>query len=193
MSLSAWHLREAARCLRDGGVIAYPTESVWGLGCDPANAAALGRLERVKGRNSGKGFILVAADVGHVRPFVDARAEVFFFDQAVVATRPVTWIVPVRKEHRGLLTGYRETVAVRISPFAMIADLCRAFGGAITSTSANLSGQPPATTELAARRAVGARPNGVDLFCPGPVGGYSGASEIRIAATGRIVRPGGIS
>ncbi len=188
MSLSPWRLREAARSLRAGGVIAYPTESVWGLGCDPANPAALRRLQRAKKRESGKGFILVAADHIQVRPYIEVQAEEFLRVQMGHAARPVTWILPACKKYRGILTGYRGTVAVRITQFAVIADLCRAFDGAITSTSANLSGRPAATTELAARRAIGSRRGGVDLFCPGSVGGYPGASEIRVAATGRIVR-----
>ena len=98
---------------------------------------------------------------------------------------PVTWVLPARAGLDPLLTGGRGSVALRVTAHPVAAALCRAFGGALVSTSANLSGRPPARSAVAVRRALGAR---VDAVVPGRVGGAGGPSTIRDAITGRTLR-----
>ena len=186
-ALNSLHLERAVRVLRSGGVIAYPTEGVWGLGCDPFDEGAVGRVLRLKGRRAGKGLILVAGDVGQVRPLLvhlpSARRA------AVEGSwpGPYTWIVPVRGKLPRWITGKHRSVALRVSDHEQVAALCRMFGGPIVSTSANLQGRPAARSALAVRRYFRAA---VDYVLPGTLGGRRGPTPIRDALTGRLARPG---
>lgn len=186
-SLNRQHLERAVRVLRAGGVIAYPTEGVWGLGCDPFNAGAVARVLRLKGRSPGKGLILVAGDVAQVRPLLGRvplaqRAELLGSWPG-----PVTWIVPVGDEMPRWITGKHDSVAIRVSNHLQLASLCLLFGGPIVSTSANLQGRPAARSALAVRRYFRGK---IDYLLPGELGGRRGATAIREALSGRIVRPG---
>lgn len=181
------HLERAVRVLRAGGVIAYPTEGVWGLGCDPFNAGAVERILRLKGRSPGKGLILVAGDVAQVRPLL-ARVPLARRTELLASwPGPVTWIVPVGDEMPRWITGKHDSVAIRVSDHAQLATLCRLFGGPIVSTSANLQGRPAARSALAVRRYFR---GAIDYLLPGELGGRRGATAIREALSGRIVRAG---
>lgn len=173
--------------MRAGGVIAYPTEGVWGLGCDPGNAAAVARLLELKARAVSKGLILVVGSVEQALPYL-ARLEAPVLE-AVLASwpGPLTWLVPAPAWVPRWIRGDSPAVAIRLSAHAQTAALCRAYGGAIVSTSANRAGQPPARDELQLRRQFG---RGIDFLLPGRLGGRSGPSEIRDARDGRILRAG---
>lgn len=186
-ALNRQHLERAVRVLRAGGVIACPTEGVWGLGCDPCNAAAVARILHLKGRSPGKGLILVAGDVEQVQPLLgrvplSRRAELLGSWPG-----PITWIVPVGDELPRWITGKHDSVAIRVSDHFQLASLCRMFGSPIVSTSANLQGRPPARSALAVRRYFR---GAIDYLLPGELGGRRGATAIRDALSGRIVRPG---
>ena len=178
-------LRLARDLLRRGAVVAYPTEGVFGIGCDPDNGEAVRRVIAVKGRSAGKGLILVAATLEqalrYVRPLDPQRMA------RVTATwpGPVTWVLPARPGVSPLVTGGRSTVAVRVTAHPVARALCLLFRGALVSTSANASGRPPARTALAVRRALGSR---LDALVPGRLGGARGASSIRDGASGRVLR-----
>ena len=179
-------LHRAAEVVRAGGVIAYPTEAVYGLGCDPGNTSALERILDIKGRPQGAGFILIAADLaqleGWITPTPAERERL-----TARSPMPVTWVVTAGPRASALLTGGRRTLAVRITAHARAAALCRAAGMPLVSTSANVHGRPPARTALTVRRALGSR---IDLVVPGPTGGAAKPSEIRLAATGAVLRAG---
>jgi L-threonylcarbamoyladenylate synthase len=96
---------------------------------------------------------------------------------------PVTWVLPARRDVDALITGGRDTVAVRVTAHPLAAALCDAFGGAVVSTSANASGRAPARSALAARRS-----GAVDLFIPGRIGAAGGPSMIRDGRTGQVLR-----
>ena len=185
--LSAWHLKRAAALLRQGAVIAYPTEAVWGLGCDPLNGDAVTRLLEIKHRPMHKGLILIAAAFDQLQPYV-APMDASMHDN-VFATwpGPVTWLLPARPDTPHWLRGAHETLAVRVTAHPVAAALCKRFGGALVSTSANLAGRPPARTYLQALRRVGLA---VDYIAPGAVGTRACPTEIRDASSGAIVRPG---
>ena len=178
-------LRAAARSLRAGSILAYPTEGVFGLGCDPDQPAALRRLLALKARRADKGLILLAADVSQLSRFMAPLTPAQREQLAASWPGPVTWIVPARPGLDPLLTGGRATLAMRVTAHAPARALCRAFGGAIVSTSANRSGDLPARSPLALQRTLGPLP-----CLPGRLGGLAGPTAIFDLATGRCLRPG---
>jgi len=183
--LSPWQLRQAVRALRLGGVIAYPTEAVFGLGCDPLDAEAVLRLLELKQRPMDKGLILIASSIEQLEPYLlplDAALE------AKVRAEwpgPVTWLLPCREETPVWLRGKHHTLAVRVTDHPVAAALCAAFGGAIVSTSANISARPPARNALTVQRVFG---EAIDHIVHAPLGGRNKPTEIRDASSGRIVR-----
>ena len=182
-----WQLRRAAQFLRDGAVIAYPTEAVYGLGCDPLNAQAVMRLLALKQRPVEAGLILIAADFAQVEAFLEPVSAALKRRLFATWPGPVTWLLPARPEVPAWLRGRHSTLAVRVTAHAGSAALCREFGGAIVSTSANPRGREPARTPLQVRRYFG---DSLDYLLPGPLGGRQRPSEIRDARTGRILRTG---
>ncbi len=185
----AHRIRLAARVLARGGVIAYPTEAVYGLGCDPRDAAAVRRILAIKQRGEEKGLILIAADFDALRPYVvelDARRMA-----AVQASwpGPNTWLLPARASTPRWLTGRHATLAVRVTAHPLATALCRRWGGALVSTSANRTGRPAARTSLQVRlQFIEARDDGPDLILAGVCGGARRPSTIRDAASGRVLR-----
>lgn len=185
--MSPWKLREAARVLRGGGVLAYPTEAVYGLGCDPLDAEAVYRVLSLKGRAVGKGLILIGSDFSQLAPFVAELPPQRRGEVEASWPGPVTWLLPA---HPGLprwLRGVHETIAVRVTAHPLAASLCRAFGAAIVSTSANPSGRTPARSPLTVRRYFDDR---VDSILHGSLGGRARPSEIRDGISGDVIRGG---
>jgi L-threonylcarbamoyladenylate synthase len=178
-------LRLAARVIAGGGLIAYPTEAVYGLGCDPGNRAAVLRLLALKRRDPAKGLILIAADPGQLAPFVADLEPARMAEVLASWPGPNTWLLPVRALTPDWLHGRFDTLAVRVTAHPLAAALCRAWGGPLVSTSANRAGRPPARTALGARRALQQR---VDLILAGPCGGAARPSLIRDGRTGRVLR-----
>lgn len=187
--LNRWQLKRAVDALRAGGVIAYPTEGVYGLGCEPWNERAALRLMALKGRSLTKGLILMAARYEHLRAFIEEPdAEVM---ARVHATwpGPTTWVLPARRGTPRWLTGRHDAIAVRVTAHPQAAALCACYGGALISTSANPAGAVPARRALAVRRYFGAR---LDFILHGSVTApQAGPTEIRDALTGRVLRPRG--
>ena len=178
-------LRQAADILIAGGVIAYPTESVFGLGCDPMNASAVARIIEIKRRDPEAGFILLACDDSQLQPYLAADPDKI----AGVSESwpgPVTWVMPASELTPDWITGNGATVAVRVTAHPLAAALCRAFGSAIVSTSANRSGRAAARSTLQVRRRFGSV---LDYILPGETGKAGMPSEIRDARTGAILRP----
>lgn len=180
---------EAAKVLRAGGVIAYATEAVFGLGCDPQNVQALQQLLLQKQRPADKGLILVAASEQQLHPYLALPMITEAMWRRVRASwpGPVTWLLPAAKSVSPMVRGEHETLAVRVSAHPQVRALCEAFGGALVSTSANLSDQAPARTvdEVAAQF-----PDMLDLILLGETTGAAKPSEIRDAVTGKIIRAG---
>lgn len=189
MTIHSADAEQAAQVLRDGGVIAYATEAVFGLGCDPRNEQALQKLLLIKHRAAAKGLILIAADEQQLHPYIELTkmTEVMWKPVRSSWPGPVTWILPANQTVSTLLRGERDSLAVRVTAHAQVRKLCRAFGGAIVSTSANLSNQEPARTvnEVEAQF-----PSELDLILIGETGGAYKPSEIRDALTGKIIRKG---
>lgn len=177
----------AARCIKSGGVVAYPTEGVWGLGCDPRNEAAVMHVLSIKQREVSRGMILIAADETQLAPFVDmsALSEVARARVRESWPGPNTWIVPASLWAPKWITGKHTGIAVRVSAHPAVIALCNAFGGALVSTSANLSGLPAVTSAADLDPRVLALIEGV---VEGETGGLSAPTPIRDAATGETLR-----
>jgi L-threonylcarbamoyladenylate synthase len=171
--------------LRHGGVIAYPTESCYGLGCAPRDVPALKRLLAVKGRSAAKGLLLIAANWAQLKPYVAALPPAQLARMKQRWPGPVTWVVPASRRCPALLTGGRPTVAVRVTAHAAAARLCRTLGTALVSTSANKSGRKPAQTAAECRRIFGSRVRVLD----GRIGTRTRPSTLIDLATGKILRP----
>lgn len=138
-SAKALTVEQAVAALRQGKVIAYPTEAVWGLGCDPFNAEAVKTVLRLKKRAVEKGLILVAASYAQIEPLL---ADTVTDEQRQAlqqpSDKPTTWLVPFNPEKLpSWISGAHHTVAVRISSHALVKALCEAAGMPLVSTSAN--------------------------------------------------------
>jgi L-threonylcarbamoyladenylate synthase len=180
-------LEMIAAALRAGGVVAYPTEAVFGLGCDPGNHAAFERLFALKQRPPTQGVLLIGADFDQVAPYIDLAAtppEALARAQASWPG-PHTWIFPRAAGVPAWIAGGHAGIALRVTAHAPAAALCRAFGGALVSTSANRHGEPPARRIDDVRSMFGAT---LDAILNGETGGLERPTPIRDAISGAIVR-----
>ncbi len=181
------NIEQCVEALKKGDVIAYPTESVFGLGCDPDDEEAIKKLLAIKHRDKAKGLILVAADFSQLANYVDLE---LLSDEALSKIKatwpgPVTWVVPCRSNVSTWVTGEFSTIAVRVSDHPDVQALCRAYGKPITSTSANLAGFEPYKTFDEVRLHLGQK---VESILEGVVGGREKPTEIRDAASGAVIR-----
>lgn len=187
MSAPTLSLQDAVTLLHHGGVLAYPTEGVWGLGCDPMSQAAVDKLLAIKARPVDKGLILIAGEAAQLAPVLDWSALPQSRIAEVMASwpGPNTWIVPASAQAPAWVTGAHAGIAVRVTNHPLVIALCEAFGGPLVSTSANLSGRPSVTTfedldpELLPR---------LDGVLPGATGGLTRPSVIRDAVSGHVLR-----
>lgn len=182
-----FQLRQAVRLLTHGGIIAYPTEAVYGLGCDPDNAAAVLHLLALKQRSWRKGVILIASSLEQLAPYIVPLNGAQLERIGTSWPGPNTWVVPARPGAPVWITGDRATIAVRVTDHPVAAALCDEFGGALVSTSANLAGRPPARTPLTIQRSLH---SDVALTLHGPLGGLRQPTTIRDVDSGRILRTG---
>lgn len=187
-AVTRWRLRRARAVLLDGGVVAYPTEGVFGLGCDPRSEQAVGRVLRLKGRAADKGLILIASSLEQVMEYAEPLDQAHMAPVLATWPGPVSWVLPARGNVSPLITGGRASVAVRVTDHPDAASLCDCFGGALVSTSANLSGARPARSALRVRLQFGRR---VDYVLTGRIGRGLGACELRDAVSGRVLRAAG--
>ncbi|MBI1424088.1 MAG: threonylcarbamoyl-AMP synthase [Gammaproteobacteria bacterium] len=189
MIVASPDVRQAAQVMRDGGVIAYATEAVFGLGCDPQNTRALSKLLQLKQRSPHKGLILIAASEQQLYTYLEmAKINDLMWRRARATwPGPVTWLLPVPVSVSSLLRGEHNTLAVRVSAHPQVRELCDAFGGAIVSTSANVSTQPPAKN---VDDVMAQFDDQLDFILLGETSGATRPSEIRDAITGQVIRAG---
>jgi L-threonylcarbamoyladenylate synthase len=178
-------LARAARVLTAGGVVAYPTEGVYGIGCLPSDDAAIARILAIKRRSWRKGLALIGASFEQLEPLVvlpDGGLRQEILDSW---PGPFTWVLTARPGVSRLVTGGRGTVAVRVTAHPLASALCRRAHSALVSTSANRSERAPLLTALAVRRELGAE---LDDVLAGRLGGLDGPTPIRDGTTGRYFR-----
>ncbi|MGK9175758.1 L-threonylcarbamoyladenylate synthase type 1 TsaC [Yokenella regensburgei] len=178
----------AVAVLKNKNVIAYPTEAVFGVGCDPDSESAVHRLLELKHRPVEKGLILIAANFEQLKPYIDDSMLNEEQRQAIFACwpGPVTFVFPARATTPRWLTGRFDSLAVRVTDHPLVISLCEAFGKPLVSTSANLTGLPPCRTDDEVRQQFGADFPVVE----GMTGGRLNPSEIRDALTGELFRQG---
>lgn len=181
-------LSDVLQALQQEEVIAYPTEAVFGLGCDPDSEKAVNALLALKQRPWQKGLILIAANYEQLKPYVDDAALTDSQRETIFSVwpGPVTWVIPTRPETQRWLTGSFDSLAVRVSDHPLVQQLCSQYGKPLVSTSANLSGQEPCRTTEEVRIQFG---SSLPVLA-GLVGGRLNPSEIRDALTGKQFRQG---
>ncbi|MDH4217139.1 MAG: Sua5/YciO/YrdC/YwlC family protein [Gallionella sp.] len=170
--------------LRRGGLIAYPTESCYGLGCDPDNRTAVLRLLRLKQRPQHKGLILIASNYRQVARYLQPLTPEEQQRLIAAGAQAITYLMPARPSCPRWLRGAHDTLAVRFTAHPIAALLCRSLDSALVSTSANRSGQRPAKTYAQCQRLFGREV----WVLPGRVGQRKKPSTIRAWADGKIIR-----
>ncbi len=176
--------RKIVNHLRGGGIVAYATESCFGLGCDPNSKIALQRLLKIKQRDASKGMIVIGHHLKQLKPLC---AQLSTQQLAILrASWPAahTWVVPANPECEHLLTGSRPNIAVRVPDHKGARALCQQAGMALVSTSANLSGQKSIKTYRAALRKFAGRV----WVMQGKIGHYRKPSTVQELLTGKILR-----
>lgn len=182
-------INEAIKVLRHGRVIAYPAETVYGLGCDPFNPYSVAQILSLKNRSIKKGFILIASEWKQVETLIkplDLKTLSRVFSTWL--EKPVTWLFPATAKVPYWVRGDHTTIAVRVTNHPLARLLCRHFGRPIISTSANLEGHPPIQDIKILRMIFG---NKIDIILKGStLASSKQPTEIRNAITGEILRAG---
>lgn len=179
------NLELAVSSLKQGGVIAYPTEYCFGLGCDPHNRDALNRLLVIKNRSVDQGVILVAATIAQAQQYAHLDGLQRLTEVRESWPGPVTWLLPCADEVPTWIRGKHAKIAIRVSAHPTVQALCSRFGGAIVSTSANRHGQSELFTATEVDEEMGPE---VDVIIDQAVGGAKQASQIIDAITGAQLR-----
>jgi L-threonylcarbamoyladenylate synthase len=143
---SNFSIRHAAHIVKHGGIIAYPTDTIYGLGCDPYNRDAVETIAHIKQRPLNKQFILLASDIEQLRSLIRISREQE--DTIAQCTEATSWIVTASKNAPDWLIASDGTLTIRITQYDQVQKLCSALGHAIISTSANISGKTPAKNSL---------------------------------------------
>lgn len=181
---------EAAQLLKQGQVLAYPTEAVWGLGCDPFNEQVFQNILELKHRPIEKGVILLAGHLNQVEHLLHRlSAEI---RQQVIASwsnrqpteRATTWLLPADEQIPTWIKGQHPLVAVRVTTHPLCVELCNHFGGFIVSTSANPAGLNPAQSLHETENYFGNSLN----YLEGELGLSQQPSRILNALTGEVIR-----
>ncbi|VFP83413.1 Sua5/YciO/YrdC/YwlC family protein [Candidatus Erwinia haradaeae] len=186
MGIVIHSLEECVKYLDNSEVISYPTEAVFGLGCNPNSKKAVMRLLSLKRRSVQKGLILIAADYNQLTPWV-ADEQLSPAQKTLMFSKwpgPMTWILPARSTTPYWLTGNFSTLAVRVSNHPAVIDLCVAYGRPLVSTSANIANFPPCRHVSEVLDHFG---NDVPVFA-GETGGRKKPSPICNILTGEYVR-----
>ncbi|MGO3738589.1 MAG: L-threonylcarbamoyladenylate synthase [Marinomonas foliarum] len=178
-------VEELADIIRKGGVIAYPTEAVWGLGCDPYNESAVRRILALKDRPEYKGLILIAGAKNELTPWLqtlDTKAAERLISKNDI---PTSWVVPDTTITPSWVRGEHQSVAIRLSQHQPVQRLCAAYQGVIVSTSANPAGLDPAMSVEEINAYFGDK---VDAIFNAPLGGASQPSQVRDILTDTLFR-----
>lgn len=175
----------AVEYLKQGKVIAHPTEAVFGLACDPENIDAVSRILQIKHRALDKGFILIASSWDQVEPLVVSLQPQLLTRVFATWPGPITWLFPASEKVPFWIRGNHHSVAVRVTAHPIAKALCEQFGSPLISTSCNKSGDPPARDIRSIQLTLSST---VDYVIDGPLGGRMRPTEIRDALTGEVIR-----
>lgn len=184
--------KQAHEVIRNGGIIAFRTDTFYGLGVDPGNEAALKALVDLKGREAGKPILVIVSDAEQVERFVAQRTAIFDEVAEKFWPGPLTIVGQAREDLPEELTAGTGTIGVRLPNDEDVRDLVRACGGALTATSANVSGSPPARSAGEVQEQF---PSGVDLIIDGgEVQATEPSTVLDLSgAEPRLIREGAVS
>lgn len=180
--VSQFNVRKAALAIKQGGIIAYPTEAVYGLGCDPYQQAATLKLLDLKNRPIEKGLILVGSQLSQFYDFIEPLSEQQ--QKTIQENRHTTWIVPACQAPLWL-SGKHDTLAIRLSAHPVVVQLCDCLGQALVSTSANRSNKEPARNSLKAHQYFH---DEIDIIINANTGSLGQPTEIRDLLTHKVIR-----
>ncbi|MCD6045151.1 MAG: putative ribosome maturation factor [Gammaproteobacteria bacterium] len=175
----------AVTALRNDGVIAYPTEAVYGLGCAPFSEKAVKKLLALKQRGMAKGLILIAADFTQLQPLLRPLPQERFDQILATWPGPVSWAWPKTDKIPAYIHGDWDSVVVRVSAHPIVQQLCLQFGGPLVSTSANRQGENPCRSAAEVKTVFGSL---LDDILIGDVGGLDKPTPIFDALTGHALR-----
>ncbi len=175
MAMTSRLLEDAVQCIQTGGVLAYPTEAVWGLGCDPQNDTAIQRILELKQRPWQKGLVVVAASFEQLEPWLLPLTKQQNAQVQATWPGPVSWILPCKPSVSKWLKGEHNTLAVRVSGHPLVRALCEQTGP-LVSTSANPAGMEPARSQQEVQQYF---KDSLVRILAGEVGGRAQPSEIR--------------
>lgn len=172
--------KQLQHIISQSGIIAYPTEAIYGLGCHPCDKKAVKRLVTLKKRDIGKGFILIAADLAQLSPYVliDKTTEAYLHS---IYPAFITVIVNQSEACPKYLSGQHNGIAIRISNHPIVQTLCQQLGHPLISTSANFSGKAPITDK---NQLINTFTDTIDALVLGELGGAIKPSQI-IDLTGK--------
>ena len=168
-----------------GGVIAYPTEAVYGLGCNPYDAGAVMHLLQIKHRDVSQGLILLGRSLDDFADFIVVPDKVLRNRLTSKQTEPTTWLMPASDYCPIWIRGKHDTVAIRVTDHKQCLSLCNTMNSAIVSTSANRIGHAPLRSALKVRQEFN---DELDYLLVGSTGGRKQPSRIIDAVSGKIVR-----
>ena len=172
---------DAQEVLKDGSIIIYPTEGIYGIGCDALNQNSVDKVVTIKGRSAGKSFIVICSDVIQLNTIID---QDYMNNKELLAKDFITWVVPAHKKCPAWLT-MENTVAVRLTNHPVIGDLCKGLNGPIISTSANYSNHSY-TNDIKKIEALFDKK--VDYIVEGELGGEVKSSTIQDIVTKEVLR-----
>ncbi|MEB3754927.1 L-threonylcarbamoyladenylate synthase [Acinetobacter sp. MD2(2019)] len=181
---------EAVHLLKQGQVLAYPTEAVWGLGCDPFNQAAFAKILNLKQRPIEKGVILLASSIAQVQHLIaplDGATQqriIASWENRKADDQGVTWLLPTHSSIPNWISGQHASVAVRVTQHPLCQQLCEGLGSFIVSTSANPAGLTPARNLEQAQHYFGPQV----AYLAGELGQSPLPSKIIDALSGKVIR-----
>lgn len=147
--MSPWRLRQISHGIRQGALIAYPTDTIWGLGCHPLCWQAISRLQKLKKRPTNKGLIMLSSSIRFCQRYIDEKVFDDHYDRlSSPQDRPVTWVVKAGRQCPAWLSGQQGTIAIRVTDKKLIQQLCGSLQSPLISTSANYSGRPVCRNSL---------------------------------------------
>ncbi len=185
--MSPWQINQLGKAALRGAVFAYPTDTIWGFGCQPMIASSVYRIFDIKQRSSEKGLILLASNLDHLKPYIKKNLNHKEIHQLQTITRqPTTWLVEADEDCPYWLRGQFATIAVRLTNHPFVQRFCDAIKSPLVSTSANRAGGSTIRNSLQARRHFS---NELDFIVEGFNTGKNQASEIKLLANDRIIRP----
>ncbi|MBV1909338.1 MAG: threonylcarbamoyl-AMP synthase [Kangiellaceae bacterium] len=182
--MTNWQLRQVLKSLKQGGVIAYPSESVYGLGCDAQNLDAIAKLLDIKHRSYTKGLIVLVSQIEQAFPLINSLTIQQIKQIQQPKSRATTWLIKKSDKVSSLLAGTHSKLAVRVTSNPIAKSLCEAIQGPLVSTSCNRNGKPTTTAALVVRNKFNFK---VDQVIAGSCGGQA-ASQIIDLESGQILR-----